>query len=150
MKINDLAGFSPRILGESAHSKGSPAASGFGEIFRKTLQADASAGAGVSPPGAGIAIRLQPVDPMPLHATGSRVAEFLDLLDDYQRQLADPRVNLKGLDAVVQVMESGRDALSPLLAALPENEGLKDVLNQTLVTAEIEIIRFRRGDYLPA
>jgi hypothetical protein len=32
---------------------------------------------------------------------------------------------------------------------LPEGDSVKDVLNQALVTAEIEILRFRRGDYLP-
>jgi hypothetical protein len=47
-------------------------------------------------------------------------------------------------------MEHGRDTLTPLLDTLPEGDRLKDVLNRALVTAEIEIIRFRRGDYLPA
>jgi hypothetical protein len=78
-----------------------------------------------------------------------RVEKFLDLLDDYRRLLADCRVGLKGLDSAVQAVEIGRDELSPLLAGLPEGDGLRDVLNQSLVTAEIEILRFRRGDYLP-
>jgi hypothetical protein len=37
-----------------------------------------------------------------------------------------------------------------VLGSLPEGDGLKDILNQALVTAEVEIIRFRRGDYLTA
>jgi hypothetical protein len=80
----------------------------------------------------------------------SRVEGFLDLLDNYQRRLADPRMSLKGLDPAVQAVEQGRDAMTPLLAALPEGDPLKDVLNRALVTAELEIIRFRRGDYLAA
>ncbi len=151
MKITDFGGLTTRILAETPDQKGNPALSGFGEIFQKTLkETTASAGAGVAPLDASIAIQLPTVGPGSLPSAGSRVEGFLDLLEDYQRQLADHRVNLKGLDSVVQTMEKGRDELSPLLAVLPETGGLKDVLNQTLVTAEIEIIRFRRGDYLPA
>jgi hypothetical protein len=47
-------------------------------------------------------------------------------------------------------LEEGRDALSRTLGSLPESNRLSDVLNQTLVTAEVEIIRYRRGDYLTA
>jgi hypothetical protein len=79
-----------------------------------------------------------------------RLEGFLDLMEEYRSKLADPRVSLKGLDSVVRSLEQGRDALSPLLGTLPEGDGLKDMLNQALVTTEIEIMRFRRGDYLPA
>lgn len=149
MKITDLGSLTTRIVAETPDQRGRPAASGFGDILQKTLKEAESAGAGVAPSGAGVAINLPAAGPISLHSADAPVEGFLDLLGDYQRQLADPRVNLKGLDSVVQAIERGRDALSPLLAVLPESGGLRDVLNQTLVTAELEIIRFRRGDYLP-
>jgi hypothetical protein len=46
-------------------------------------------------------------------------------------------------------MEEGRGELAALLDGLSDGDGLKEVLNQTLVAAEMEIVRFRRGDYLP-
>ena len=132
---------------------GQPAAStarGFGEILQKTLNEASPAEPAGTSAGAGVSIRLQPAVPLPALPVMPRVEGFLNLLDNYQRQLADPRVSLKGLDPAVQAMEHGRDTLTPLLAALPEGDRLKDVLNRALVTAELEIIRFRRGDYLPA
>jgi hypothetical protein len=36
----------------------------------------------------------------------------------------------------------------PLLDALPEGDGLRDLLNRMLVTATVETIKFNRGDYL--
>ena len=128
---------------------GQPAAStarGFGEILQKTLNEASPA----EPAGASVSIRFQPAVPLPDPPVTPHVEGFLNLLDNYQRQLADPRVSLKGLDPAVKAMEHGRDTLTPLLDTLPEGDRLKDVLNRALVTAELEIIRFRRGDYLPA
>jgi hypothetical protein len=79
----------------------------------------------------------------------SRLEGFLDLLEGYCQKLSNPRVGLRGLEASLQRLEEGREALSASLGLLAEDDGLRDVLNQTLVTAEIEIMKFRRGDYLP-
>jgi hypothetical protein len=57
---------------------------------------------------------------------------------------------LRQLEPAVRHIEQARDALEPVLAGLPESDGLKDILNRALVTAESEIARYRRGDYLPA
>jgi len=132
---------------------GQPAASmrgAFGEILQKTLNEATLVGPAGASADASVSIQFRPAAPLPEPPEMSPVEGFLDILDDYQRQLADPRVSLKALDPVVQAMEHGRDALSPLLGRLPEGDRLKDVLNRSLVTAELEIIRFRRGDYLPA
>jgi hypothetical protein len=145
-----ILGNCDRLASIPPNSPGQPAASppaGFGEILQKTLNEAASAGASVGP---NVSIRFQPALPTGPPAGMSRVEGFLDLLDNYQRRLADPRMSLKGLDPAVQAVEQGRDAMTPLLAALPEGDPLKDVLNRALVTAELEIIRFRRGDYLAA
>jgi hypothetical protein len=79
-----------------------------------------------------------------------RLDEFLDLLEGYCRKLSNPGVSLKGLESSVQQLEEGRNTLSRALGSLAEGDGLRDVLNEALVTAEIEIFRFRRGDFLSA
>jgi hypothetical protein len=151
MKIYDHSGQTARILAESRTSKPSSGPSGFGDIFQKILSGAAPTGATVPPGSGGVAVQLSPAGTS--SCFGSEVAQveqFLDLLDDYRSRLVDPRVSLKGLDAALQAVARGREALTPLLAATAEDDGLKDVLNQTLATAELEIIRFRRGDYLPS
>lgn len=120
---------------------------GFGEIFRQTL----AQGAAIDPASAASASsNITSLRPMADPSAADRLEGFFDLLDTYCQKLANPRVSLKGLEASVQQLEDGRNALSRVLGALPEGDGLEEVLNQTLVTAEVEILRFRRGDYLAA
>ena len=149
MKIqgnDDLLG---RVRIVQPASTEAPAPGRFGEILRDRLnQAAASDFAKAS--GGAVSVQFRPADPALPGSVTSRLEGFLDLMEEYRGKLADPRVSLKGLEPAVRSLEQERDALSPLLASLPEGEGLKDVLNQALVTTEIEIMRFRRGDYLPA
>ena len=126
-----------------------PGSGGFGDILKEKLApapGAAASGIGLGP----CFTELQSVVEAPANRLDGRVERYLDLLDDYRRQLADPRVSLKGLDAMVREMEAGKDALAPALGSLPEGDGIKDILNRTLVTASLEIIKFRRGDYLTA
>jgi hypothetical protein len=41
-----------------------------------------------------------------------------------------------------------KDQLSGLLDSMPNDDGLKHILNQTLITASLEVIKFNRGDYI--
>jgi hypothetical protein len=41
-----------------------------------------------------------------------------------------------------------KDQLSAVLDSMPNEDGLKDILNQTLITASLEGIKFNRGDYI--
>lgn len=150
MKIYDHSGQTARILAESPNPKPSSAPRGFSDIFQKVLSGAAPTGATLAPGSGGAAVQLSPAGASCFGSAVAQVEQFLDLLDDYRSRLVDPWVSLKGLDAAVQSVARGREALTPLLAATTEDDGLKDVLNQTLATAELEIIRFRRGDYLPS
>jgi hypothetical protein len=150
MKIYDHSGQTTRILAESPNPKPSSVPRGFGDIFQKVLSGAAPTGAAVAPSSGGVAVQLSPAGASCFGSAVAQVEQFLDLLDDYRSRLVDPQVTLKGLNTAVQAVARGRDALTPLLAATTEDDGLKDVLNQILATAELEIIRFRRGDYLPS
>jgi exonuclease VII small subunit len=147
MKIIGNGDLPGRVQAEKTALSGPAAVSGFGEILKQTIdQASASdpAAASAAP------IRLQSVSSTPDLSVVGRLEEYLDLLDNHCQKLSNPRVSLKGLEASIRQLEEGRDALSRALGSLPESDRLSDVLNQTLVTAEVEIMRFRRGDYLPA
>lgn len=149
MKIQGGGNFLERALVERPAQATTALRRSFGEILKQSLDETSAVEHGAAPAGAGIAIQIPSVASLSIPAVMPRVEGLLDLLDDYRRQLVDPRVNLKGLDAAVQAVARGRDELSSLLDGLPDGDGLKDVLNQTLVTAEVEIQRFRRGDFLP-
>jgi hypothetical protein len=150
MKINGFDHGLTRIQADKPARPAVPGTDGFGDILKEKLAS--APGAAVS--GVGLdcvaSTQLTSVAEAPANRLVGRVESYLDLLDDYRRQLADPRVSLKGLDAMVQEMEAGKDALAPALGSLPEGDGIKDILNRTLVTASLEIIKFRRGDYLTA
>lgn len=150
MKINGFDHGLTRVHADKPARPAVPDSGGFGDILKEKL----APAAGAAASGIGLSLvaptQIQSVAEAPASRLAGRVECYLDLLDDYRRQLADPRVSLKGLDAVVQEMEAGKDALAPALGALPEGDGIKDILNRTLVTASLEIIKFRRGDYVTA
>lgn len=148
MKINGFDHGFTRVHADKPVCPSVPGSGGFGDILKEKL-APAS-GAAASGIGLVAPTQLQPVAEAPADRLAGRVERYLDLLDDYRRQLSDPRVSLKGLDTTVREMEAGKDALAPALGSLPEGDGIKDILNRTLVTASLEIIKFRRGDYLTA
>jgi hypothetical protein len=148
MKIQDNGDLLGRVRLQSPASAPAHAPGGFGEILKNSLNPAAGPDAAAAPAGA-LRVRLRSVDPTPAESVAARLEGILDLMDEYRGKLADSRVSLKGLDPLVRSLEQGRDALAPLAGSLPEGDGLKDILNRTLVTTEVEIMRFRRGDYLP-
>lgn len=150
MKINGFDQGFTRVHADQSARPAVPGSGGFGDILKEKLAP--APGAAASGIGLGLVAptQLQSIAEAPANRLDGRVERYLDLLDDYRRQLTDPRVSLKGLDAVVREMEAGKDALAPALGSLPEGDGIKDLLNRTLVTASLEIIKFRRGDYLTA
>jgi hypothetical protein len=148
MKIQYHGDLLGRVRLQPPASGPTSAPSGFGEILKNSLNPAAGPEGAAAPSGA-LRVRLPPVGATPADAVAARLEGILNLMDEYRGQLADPRVSLKGLDPLVRSLEQGRDALAPLAGSLPEGDGLKDILNRTLVTTEVEIMRFRRGDYLP-
>jgi hypothetical protein len=122
-----------------------PAQAGFGEVLKQTIEQTPAAGMASAPP---TSVQFRPLETVQGSSEAVRLERYLDFLDSYRQELSDPAVSLKRLESSVRQLEEGRQALSPLIGALPEGDGLKDIMNRTLVTASLEIIRFRRGDYL--
>ena len=77
-----------------------------------------------------------------------RVENLIGLLDQYQRKLADPGITLKNIDPIIMKIDQETENLTPVLDSLPEDEGLKNIINQALVTASLEVSKFYRGDYI--
>jgi hypothetical protein len=94
------------------------------------------------------AIRFNPLSQQDKNITVERIDNLLNLLDNYRQQLSDPHVTLRTLEPVINSIAKEKDQLSGLLDSLPNKDGLKHILNQTLITASLEVIKFNRGDYI--
>lgn len=124
---------------------GIPGTGNFADLLTQALREPTAA------PAAAVSVQavaeLRPVEGAPAVETAARVESFLDRLDRYRQALSDPRADMQVLDGAVRDMETGMETLTPALGALPEKDGLKDIIRHTLVTASVEIAKFRRGDY---
>ena len=77
-----------------------------------------------------------------------RTENFLNILEQYRNKLLDPQSSLRDIHPLIQRMETEQEALAPVLNSLPPGDGLKDILNDALVTSSLEVIKFNRGDYV--
>jgi len=93
-------------------------------------------------------IQLNMLSPAQNGSIIDRVENLLNVLDEYQEKLNDPHFSLKEIDPLVKQMEKEKENLAPVLDSLVEDDGLKDILNQALVTSSLEAIKFNRGDYI--
>jgi exonuclease VII small subunit len=79
--------------------------------------------------------------------TLDRIENLIGMLDQYRHKLADPAITLKNIDPIIRKIDQETENLAPVLDSLPEGEKLKNIINQTLVTASLEVAKFNRGDY---
>jgi len=93
-------------------------------------------------------IQLNMLSPAQNGSIIDRIENLLNVLDEYQQKLKDPHFSLKEIDPLVKQMEKEKENLVPVLDSLVEDDGLKNILNQALVTSSLETIKFNRGDYI--
>ena len=80
--------------------------------------------------------------------TVEQLDNLLDLLAQYRDQLADPAVTLRQIEPLLNTIAAEKEQLSAVLKAMPDGEGLKDILHRTLITTSLEVMKFNRGDYI--
>ena len=124
-----------------------------GERFRDVLLETVSATSGLSQPKI-----LQTLPPAGSYAgfipnpgreeLVGRADQLLVLLESLQKNLSGPGLSMKEAYDSMKAIEDGADELTPLLETLPEGDDLRDFLNRLVITASVEAIKFRRGDYL--
>jgi uncharacterized protein YhaN len=94
------------------------------------------------------AIEFQPLSPDNKRITIERLDHLLNLLDDYRKQLADAQVTLRRIEPLMNTIEKEKEQLSSVLDSLASEDGLKDIVNRTLITASLEVMKYNRGDYI--
>lgn len=81
--------------------------------------------------------------------TLEHIENMIDLLDQYHHKLADPRIALKQIDAIINKIERENNSLARIANSISDDDEIKNILNQTRITASLEVAKFYRGDYLP-
>ena len=124
---------------------------GFQEIFQKALKPDEALT--ISPTSTSFVRPVTSVMETDMPAADKAgvvetVENLLDLLEDYRRHLMQPKGRPKDLDALIQKLDGQQKKLTPIIDKLPDGDALKPILNQSLVTASVEIFKYHRGDYL--
>jgi len=151
MKIDNQHQILKSIYPDSKNEPRQVAGEKFGDILKETIGNKKSQTAGARQ--AAFANSLSAIRPtstvdLDRQAAIDRVENLLGLLDNFRQNLSDPRINLRQIDPIIQEMDKLKETLEPVLDSLPDDEKLKDIVNQTLVTASLEITKFYRGDYI--
>ena len=94
------------------------------------------------------AIQFHPLSTENKSVTVERVDNLLNLLDNYRDQLADPQITLRSIEPVIKTIEKEKEQLSSVMESLPNEDALKDIVNRTLITASLEVMKYNRGDYI--
>jgi len=152
-----------RVITEQAGKKSkTPDADKFGRLLQRTMDFEKiqAQGTGGSQPAAleNIqAMHVETVAGIGALASGSadhqqgpileRVEQLLDMLEEYQRGLANASSPAESLHSLISRMEKQNESLAAVLVALPDGDSLKDILNRVLITSVVEVEKFKRGDY---
>ena len=73
---------------------------------------------------------------------------LLDSLENYQRMLGDPSVNLKQVQPMVDQMKAVADETAPLAEKMSEDDKVREVIEEALIQINKKIARFERGEYV--
>ena len=151
MKIDNQHQILKSLYPDSKNEPRQVAGEKFGDILKETIGSKKLETTGARP--AAFANSLSAIRPtstvdLDRQAAIDRVENLLGLLDNFRQNLSDPRINLRQIDPIIQEMDKLKETLEPVLDSLPDDEKLKDIVNQTLVTASLEITKFYRGDYI--
>ncbi len=97
------------------------------------------------------AVAPQPVDlgqpdiaPSPLF---NGVNDMLDALERYSQALGDPRMTLKDIEPLANDLEEQARRLDGLVGDR-QSGSLNELASQAATQARVEVMKFRRGDYV--
>ena len=84
-----------------------------------------------------------------IRSQGIRAAEStLNLLEEYQEAVGDPRVTLKKVDPLVRSLSQEVNNLHMLSEKLPTSDPLQKIMREIGIVSTIEIEKFNRGEYI--
>jgi hypothetical protein len=84
-----------------------------------------------------------------LRTQGVRATEkTLNLLEEYQRAIENPRVNLREIHPLIQSLAEETRGLNQWVGKLSSSDPLQKIMTEVGILSSIEVGRFNRGDYV--
>ena len=77
-----------------------------------------------------------------------RISNLIDTMAIYQNKLVENGATLKEMHGLVQQMTSQSESLASLSEKMEESDGLKAIVNQSLMLSSMEISRYYSGYYV--
>ena len=78
-----------------------------------------------------------------------KLERLLDVLDQYRMHLENPQISLKEITPLTKDLATKLKELEPVLDRLDQKDPLVPILNETLITATLEVKKFENGWYNP-
>jgi hypothetical protein len=122
----------------------------FKRSLEKAMEAQNTTGAPFSPSALG---EVRPavfhqID-TPTESVALQTNQLLDLLDDYARNLKDPSRSLKDIAPLMEEISSNaQNLLQETKRISPSEEKLRGIASSAAIMAQVELIKFKRGDYI--
>jgi hypothetical protein len=80
----------------------------------------------------------------------NRTESLLDLMENYTQKIQDPKKSLKEIEPLIDSIQKEASQLARETDKhLPEDRTLKNIVNEFAVAANVEYVKFYRGDYNP-
>lgn len=85
----------------------------------------------------------------PAQTVVDQTDHLLDLLDDYTEKLGKPGTTLRDMAPLMDKLEVDANNLLQTAERNPDaDESLKQIVSEAALTVRMELIKFRRGDYI--
>jgi hypothetical protein len=84
-----------------------------------------------------------------LRSQGALATEkTLDLLEQYQRAIADPKVSLKEISPLAQSLSQEIKGLTQWAQKLSSSDPLQKIIAEVGIVSSVEVEKFNRGDHI--
>jgi hypothetical protein len=122
----------------------------FKESLEKAIEAQKTSGAPCSPTALG---EVRPTVfhqiNTPAESVTIQANQLLDLLEDYAKNLNDPSRSLKDMAPLMEEISINAQKLLKETEKMPATEEkLRGIASSAAVTAQVELFKFKRGDYV--
>jgi len=150
MEVHSNCEILKAIYPKKSDKNQAPLNNNFGAILDETIADTSKTDTGTLKPPMVTSISGIQFDPSPFFNGNpmiERTEKFLEILDNYREKLQNPEVSLEEIYPLVSEMEMKKEGLTSALNSLPDGDGLKDILNEAMITSSLEVAKFNRGDY---
>lgn len=149
VNINQLNELTQSLNPSTKTDNGKGDADAFQNALNKAMDTPGDTSESAAASGLGEISATRPILNDPSAAISGQTEKLLDLLDSYAGQLESSQVTLKQIAPMIQEINDAAGQLQQESQGLgSDHEELKNIADQTVMTARSEYIRFQRGDYL--